>query len=332
MSGQLGLDPVVEAVYRAMLAHPDDSVGEMAERLSMPVETVRGALDTLSELTLVRVGEDTGSSPRAVSPPLAMQILLARQEAEIAARKQRLEATRAAAAELIADYAHLQDLEPGLGLQYIEGVEAIRDHLEMLNSQVRNEFLTFAPGGPQTPANMKASQPLNLLLLERGVQMRTVYLDSIRRDAPTMDHARWLEEHGAHVRTVPGLPNRMIIIDRRVALVAARAGDTAAGAYIVSGPGLLTMLLSLFDYVWADASPLGEPARPTPTGLTRAQEEALRLMAQGRTDESIATSLGVSVRTARRLTGSVISSLDARSRFQAGVRAVRRGYLSAHEE
>ncbi|GAB1326877.1 hypothetical protein ACE1SV_12160 [Streptomyces sennicomposti] len=40
----------------------------------------------------------------------------------------------------------------------------------------------------------------------------------------------------------------------------------------------------------------------------------------------------VLARTARRLTGSVISSLDARSRFQAGVRAVRRGYLSADEE
>ncbi|MGW3630997.1 LuxR C-terminal-related transcriptional regulator [Streptomyces sp. NPDC005122] len=241
-------------------------------------------------------------------------------------------ATRAAAAELIADYAHLQDLAPGLGLQYIESVEAIRDHLEMLNSQVQNEFLTFAPGGPQTPANMKASQPLNLRLLERGVQMRTVYVDSIRRDAATMDHACWLEERGAHVRTVPSLSNRMIIIDQRVALVAANAEDTAAGAYIVSGPGLLTMLVSLFEYVWAGASPLGEPRRPTPTGLTRAQEEALRLMAQGRTDESIAKSLGVSARTARRLTSTVISSLDARSRFQAGVRAVQRGYLPQDEE
>ncbi|MEV5317696.1 LuxR C-terminal-related transcriptional regulator [Streptomyces sp. NPDC052687] len=332
MSGHLGLDPAVEAVYRAMLAHPDDSVVETAERLSMPVETVRGALDTLSELTLVRVSEDSGSSPRAVSPPLAMQILLARQEAEIAAQRQRLEATRAAAAELIADYAYLQDLAPGLGLQYIESVEAIRDHLEMLNSQVRKEFLTFAPGGPQTPANMKASQPLNLLLLERGVQMRTVYVDSIRKDAATMHHARWLEERGARVRTVPSLPNRMIVIDRRVALVAADAEDTAAGAYIVSGPGLLTMLVRLFEYVWADASPLGEPPRPSPTGLTRTQEEALRLMAQGRTDESIAKSLGVSVRTARRLVGTVITSLDARSRFQAGVRAVQRGYLSQNEE
>ncbi|MEU5307910.1 helix-turn-helix transcriptional regulator [Streptomyces sp. NPDC021562] len=332
MSGQLGLDPVLEAVYRSMLAHPDDSVVETAERLSMPVDTVRGALDTLSELTLVRVSEEIGAPSRAVSPPLAMQILLARQEAEIAAQQQRLEATRAAAAELIADYAYLQDLAPGLGLQYVEGVEAIRDHLEMLNSQVQNEFLTFAPGGPQTPANMKASRPLNLLLLERGVQMRTVYVDSIRRDTATMDHARWLEERGARIRTAPSLPNRMIIIDQRVALVAAKAGDTAAGAYIVSGPGLLTMLVTLFECVWADASPLGEPHRPTPTGLTRAQEEALHLMAQGRTDESIAKNLGVSVRTARRLTSTVISSLDARSRFQAGVRAVQRGYLSQDEE
>ncbi|MEU6193995.1 LuxR C-terminal-related transcriptional regulator [Streptomyces sp. NPDC047061] len=327
MSGQLGLDPVVEAVYRSMLARPDDSIVETAERLGMTVEDIRAALDALTELTLVRNSAEDSARARAVSPLLAMQILLARQEAEVAAQRQRLEATRAAATELIADYAHLQDVAPGLGLQYVEGVESIRDHLEMFNSQVEEEFLTFAPGGPQTPANMKASKPLNLRLLERGVRMRTIYVDSIRRDAPTMGHARWLEDHGAGVRTVPGLPNRMIIFDRRVALVAAQADDTGAGAYIVSGPGLLTMLTSLFEYVWAEASPLGEVHQPAESGLTRAQQETLRLMAQGRTDESIAHSLGVSVRTARRLTSGVITSLDARSRFQAGVHAVQRGYL-----
>ncbi|MER7759590.1 helix-turn-helix transcriptional regulator [Streptomyces sp. NPDC097619] len=325
MSSQLGLDPAVEAVYRSMLARPNDSVTDTAEHLGMPVEHVRRALDSLTELTLVRGG--AGAAARAVSPPLAMQILLARQEAEVAAKQQRLEATRAAAAELIADYAHLQDVAPGLGLQYVEGVEAVRDHLELLNSEVEEEFWTFAPGGPQTPDNMRSSRPLNLRLLDRGVRMRTVYVDSIRRDAPTMTHVRWLEEHGAHIRTAPTLPNRMIIFDRRTALVAADAGDTGAGAYIINGPGLITMLVSLFEHVWSGAAPIGDTPRPTPEGLTRAQQEALRLMAQGRTDESIASSLGVSVRTARRLANGVITTLEARSRFQAGVHAVQRGHL-----
>ncbi|WP_156727726.1 helix-turn-helix transcriptional regulator [Streptomyces apocyni] len=328
MPGQLGLGPVAEAVYRAMLARPDDSVKEMADRLGLPDADVRAALDSLTQLTLVRSSPDTSLGARAVSPPLGMQILLSSQEAEVAAQQQRLEKTRIAAAQLIADYAHVQSAIPGLELQYVEGVQAIRDYLELFNSEVQEEFLTFAPGGPQTVENMEASKPLNLQLLGRGVRMRTIYVDSIRRDGPTLAHANWLQEQGASVRTVPALPNRMILIDQRMALVAADANDTSAGAYIVSGPGLLAMLSTLFDYIWQEATPLSEPPPPAPSGLPRAQEEAMRLMAQGRTDESIARSLGVSVRTARRLTNGVITSLDARNRFQAGVHAVQRGYLA----
>ncbi len=327
MSGQLGMEPVVEAVYRAMLERPDAGVAELAERLELSVAEVRSALDALTELTLVRSGPEDGPGPRAVTPPLAMQILLARQEAEVAAQQQRLDATRVAAAQLIADYSHLHSLAPGLGLQYVEGIEAIRDHLEMFNSQVQEEFLTLAPGGPQTAANMEASKPLNLRLLGRGVRMRTIYVDSIRRDAASLAHANWLEENGANTRTLPALPNRMIIFDRRVALVASRADDTGSGAYIVSGPGLLTMLISLFEHLWEAATPVGEALRPAAGGLGRTEREVLRLMAQGRTDEAIGKSLGVSPRTARRITNGVITSLDARSRFQAGVHAVQRGYL-----
>ncbi|MFC1410335.1 helix-turn-helix transcriptional regulator [Streptacidiphilus sp. N1-12] len=326
MGGQLGLDPLVEAVYRAMLDKPDDGVAELAARLDLPETEVRAALNSLTELTLVRGVHEDGQA-RAVSPLLGMQILLARQEAEMAAHQERLAATRAAAAQLIVDYSELQSLAPGLGLQYLEGIDAIRDHLEIFHEQVREEFLTFAPGGPQTPANMEASRPLNLRLLGRGVRMRTVYLDSIRRDAASMAHAAWLEESGASVRTVPALPNRMIVFDRRVALVAASAEQTGSGAYVVSGPGLLVMLTSLFDRVWEDAAPLGAAPNPPVEGLSRAQQEAVRLMGQGRTDESIASSMGVSVRTARRLTNTVLAQLEARSRFQAGVHAVQRGYL-----
>jgi DNA-binding NarL/FixJ family response regulator len=50
-------------------------------------------------------------------------------------------------------------------------------------------------------------------------------------------------------------------------------------------------------------------------------------LAEGHTDEAIAKRLGVSHRTARRIASDLMDRLGARSRFEAGVRAVQQGWL-----
>ncbi|WP_411105199.1 LuxR C-terminal-related transcriptional regulator [Streptomyces sp. cmx-4-9] len=327
MFTKLGLDAVTEAVYRGKLAHPQDGIAELAARLEMNGRDVRQALIRLSEMALVRISGEDRSQVRAVDPRLGMEILLARQQAELSAQQQRIEATRAAAAELIAEYADSALPGSQAGLRYLQGIDAIRDQIELLSSEVREELLTFAPGGPQAPGNMKASKPLNRALLERGIRMRTIYLDSIRRDQPTYEHAEWLESLGAQVRTVPTLPNRVIVFDRRAALIAADTDNTGAGAALVTSPGMITLLCSLFEHVWQSAEPLGATVRSDSGSLTKQQLAVLRMMAEGRTDESIANSLGVSTRTVRRTVTCLLSDLDARSRFQAGVHAVQLGHL-----
>ncbi|WP_030385698.1 helix-turn-helix domain-containing protein [Streptomyces sp. NRRL S-241] len=327
MFTRLGLDAVTEAVYRGMLAHPQDGVAELAARLEMDGRGVRNALVRLSEMALVRISDEDRSQARVVDPRLGMEILLARQQAELTAQQQRIETTRAAAAELIATYADTTVPNSQAGLRYLQGIDEIRDQIELLSGEIREEFLTFAPGGPQTPENMTASRPLNRALLERGIRMRTIYLDSIRRDQPTVEHAEWLESLGAQVRTVPTLPNRVIIFDRRAALIAADTGNTGAGAALVTSPGMITLLCSLFEHVWHSAEPLGAAARSESGTLTKQQLAVLRMMAEGRTDEAIANGLGVSSRTVRRTATGLLSDLNARSRFQAGVRAVQLGHL-----
>ncbi|MFI9630477.1 LuxR C-terminal-related transcriptional regulator [Streptomyces sp. NPDC052042] len=325
----LGLDSRTEAVYRAMLAHPHDGVEELVSRLGMPGKEIRKALDRLSEIALVRVSTEDPTQLHAVSPHLGMEILLARQQAELAAQQQRVEASRAVAARLISEFADQKADVPEAGVQYLRGLESIRDYLTALNHQVQQEFLTFAPGGPQTEANMRASRPLNQRLLERGVQMRTIYLDSIRRDPATVAHAEWLMENGGQVRMVPSLPNRMIIYDRQVAIIAADGNDTSVGAAVLSAPGLIAALCALFESTWQSAEPLGTPARREQHALSRQQTEVLHLLAEGHTDDAIARKLGVSTRTARRIANTLMAHLNARSRFQAGVRAVRYGHLLA---
>ena len=57
------------------------------------------------------------------------------------------------------------------------------------------------------------------------------------------------------------------------------------------------------------------------------QRLLLGQLAGGAKDEQIARALGLSVRTVRRRVAELLVELGAESRFQAGVEAVRRGWI-----
>jgi DNA-binding CsgD family transcriptional regulator/sugar-specific transcriptional regulator TrmB len=327
----LGLDADAEAVYRAMLVRPKDGVAALAATLDLTEDRVRAALDTLSELALVRPSYEDQGRLRAVSPDVGMEALLARQQRELARHQQRLEASRATAAQLIAEHADLRTAAGSPGVEQLTGLDRIRDRLAALTREVATEVMGFNPNSAQSEEGMAAARPLDQELLERGVLIRTVYLDSIRNHAPTVAHAEWLAGHGGQVRTVPTLPTRMIIIDRTTAVIPVRSDDSASGAVILSGEGTVTALCALFDSTWAAGRPLGHVPVRDAHGLTSQDQAALTLLADGHTDEAIARRLGVSPRTARRVTSELIERLGARSRFQAGVRAAQRGWLPSDD-
>lgn len=323
----LGMDAASEAVYRRLLAFPGEGRQRLPERLGLTDRTVGVALGRLRALGFVRPAAEPPHRLHAVSPRLGLDILLSRQEAELGARQQRLREARAAAARLIGEFPAQGSVASRDGVEFLDGVDTIRDFLRHLNSEVGEEMLAFAPGGAQTDANMHASRPLNRLLLERGVRMRTVYLDSLRRDRASVAHAEWLTRHGGEVRTTPTLPNRMIVCDRKVAVVAVDSQSTGLGAVVLRTHGLIETLCALFDETWRRADPLGSPLRGDTEEFSQQQAEALRLLAQGHTDQAVAKRLGISPRTARRTAAEVMARLDARSRFQAGVLAAQRGHL-----
>jgi DNA-binding CsgD family transcriptional regulator/sugar-specific transcriptional regulator TrmB len=328
MMDSLGLDRPAEAVYRAMLANPLDDAAALAARLDVPRPEILQAWGRLTELQLVQTVPGSPELMRAVSPELGLELLLARQQAEFAAHRQRIAASRAAASQLITEYSRLQPTPFHVpGVDYLDGVAEIRACLTKLTNEVEREVMAFVPDGGQTAENMAASRPLNESVLKRGITMRTVYVDSVRNNPPTVEHANWLTGLGGQVRTVATLPTRMTIVDRTTAIIPVDSEDSGAAAVRLSGRGTLTALCSLFDSVWEAATPLGEAPLRDPEGLSRQDEAALRLLAEGHTDEGIAKRLGVSPRTARRIATTLMEKLGARSRFEAGVRAVQQGWL-----
>ena len=157
--------------------------------------------------------------------------------------------------------------------------------------------------------------------------MRDVFLDSVRNDPATVAQVARFTEAGLQVRTVAALPLRMTIYDRRHALIPIDPDRSSAGAILHSGPGVVAVAHALFEQVWRQAKPLGRERERDDTGLTDQERELLRMLSAGHTDEVVARKLGVSVRTSRRITAELMERLSARSRFQAGVHAARKGWI-----
>ncbi|MFI1767327.1 LuxR C-terminal-related transcriptional regulator [Streptomyces sp. NPDC020800] len=331
MLESLDLDPLSEQIYLSILTRPGDGIAALAQHLGRTEAEIRTALDRLSELSLVHLTDRESTRFQAVSPQYAMDLLLARQEAQLAQEQLRVKASRAAAARLLAQSSLIRPTQHDPSHELLQGIDAIRARLARLGDDATSEVMTLAPGGSHSPADLEASRTPNTALLSRGVQVRTVYLDSVRNDRPTLDHLSWLASRGAEVRTKPTLPTRLIIVDRRLALLPVDPADARDGAVLVSNQGTIAALCALFEQIWSDSTPLGQSSAQQPRDLSRQETEVLHLLATGLTDQAIATRLGVSPRTARRLAAELMERLDARSRFEAGVHAVQRGWLPTQD-
>jgi DNA-binding CsgD family transcriptional regulator/sugar-specific transcriptional regulator TrmB len=323
----LGLDGWAEALYRWMLACPAEDLATARDHIGASEQELGAAVARLVELGLVRTSTQHAGRLRAVSPEVGMELLLTRQQAELAQQQHRIETARAAAAELIAEYTDLRSAtQPQV--ERLVGVDVIRDRLSALASDLREEVASFVLR-PMSRAAMAASRSHDQSVLARGVRMLDIHLDSVRNDPHNLAYLHWLADSGAQVRTVPSLPTRMIIFDRERVLIPVRTDDTASAAVILTGQGTIAGLYALFESVWAAARPLRQPPTRNVLGLTPHEAAILRLLALGHTDEAIANRLAVSPRTARRTASDLMERLGARSRFQAGVRAVQQGWIPA---
>jgi DNA-binding CsgD family transcriptional regulator len=328
--GYLGLDPLTESVYQTLLAHPEADLAGICGLAGVTLVDVRAALDRLVQLSLVRWQADDVAAPTLNDPAAALAVLLAQEQSEIKERQLRMEVSRSAIMELLAARAS-GDAQEIPDVERLVGVEAVRDRLEALARTCQEEVWSFNQGGPQSVENLARSRPLNRETLDRGIRMRAIYLDSVRNDEPSHQHLRALVDEGAEVRTVPILPLRMIIVDRTLAVVPMDDRNSALGALVVSGRGMIAGLVALFLATWKSATPFGPRQARDPDLPSTQERTALRLWARGATDAMVARSLGTSERTVRRISEVLAERLGARSRFEAGARALSIGWLTEED-
>ncbi|MCK2213744.1 LuxR C-terminal-related transcriptional regulator [Actinomadura sp. ATCC 31491] len=290
----------------------------LAAQLKTTAEDVRRILERLVGLSLVRAEHLPCGPFRAVRPQFGLSALLARSQAELHERQRQIESTREAIAALADEYLSVVQAG-GEVVERLGDAVAARARLEEVRGQAQSECLSLTTSRSGTPA---ADRSWDQAALARGVGLRGVYQDSFSTDAAARQHLTWLRDAGAGVRTAPTLPMAMVIVDRRAVLT------LSVPAVYVEQPDIVATLHALFEHVWQGATPLSAPCAVGGEGLSTRERALLRLLNEGYTDERAARSLGLSLRTTRRLMSSLMTKLQAQSRFQAGARAMQAGWLT----
>lgn len=137
-----------------------------------------------------------------------------------------------------------------------------------------------------------------------------------------------LEEHratGEEMRLLAEVPLQMAIVGTGHAMVVSGLGGTELHTLVIREPLLVRVFVAYFDSLWEQAAAL-------PQGVDvddRSEERRLLLtqLTHGARDEQIARSMGLSLRTVRRRVADLMLDLGVETRFQAGVEAVRAGWL-----
>jgi hypothetical protein len=150
---------------------------------------------------------------------------------------------------------------------------------------------------------------------------------AVLADERDREALREMAGHGMRIRiTTTPLSRGTAFIDRRTMIRTGPVG-TAPGArgprtYTVSAaPALVDGAYALFEAAGESAIDLAvfpDSQRPR---IDAENGRVLRALGSGVTDEAAARQLGMSLRTYRRRVAEVLVSLNAGSRFQAGVRA-----------
>ncbi|MFI8105633.1 helix-turn-helix transcriptional regulator [Streptomyces sp. NPDC086023] len=324
----LGLSDLEEGVYRHFLRNPDTTDGGIHLLLRADREAVASAQALLCELGLLYPTDRQTLIP--ADPAIAVDRLTDLRLRQLHQELQEVTRSRHLVAELREEQS--PTLASQQAVERIEEVAKIRSRIDDLAFFAREEILSVEPYTALTPENIEHSRPLDMRCLRRGVRIRSVVLKEALTDPLTVSYLRELIARGAQIRAADDISERMLVYDRRTALVPIDPEDTSRGALVAQETGLVSSILALFEKIWGQATDLSSiiadaDADDVPGGLADTEREVLRSMCHVGKDEIGARQLGMSVRTYRRHVADLLRVLGASSRPHAALLARERGWI-----
>lgn len=316
-------------LYRYALTKQVVTAGKLIAALDLPPETVRDGLAGMVDLGLLRRVEGGDGWYAATNPDEApegtvgpLERAMWQQRADIERARKRLSAL----APLRGRQARERTKSPS---ERIEDLGDVRGLIAGLAASCEEEVLTSQPGGGRREAVLEEAVGRDEQMLRRGVRMRTLYQHTARFSPGTRAYVERVTRLGADVRTLDDRIMRLLVFDRKVAVISVR--DNSNGAMIVYDPDAVHFLVNAFELAWSSAQPF--PLNWDNGELAEIGEELklkiFRLLSEGLTDQVIAKRMGMSVRTCRRHIAEVMSRLEAETRFRAGYLLGSRGWQAA---
>jgi sugar-specific transcriptional regulator TrmB len=201
-------------------------------------------------------------------------------------------------------------------VEVIRGLPSINRFLESAVDDAESELLTAQPAGARRAVILEQAVDRDMRTIERGVHMRTLYQHTARRSKATRDHVNLMLAHGAQVRTLDEFFNRLIVIDRRLAIVPGEAPDVAVA---VRDKNLVSYLADVFDRSWERAREYNERGSASDSDIAaEVRQLTVRMLTEGHSDPASAKRVGVSTRTYASYVAALKEEYGVETRFQLG--------------
>jgi len=213
--------------------------------------------------------------------------------------------------------------------QMMKQVQKMQRDMAAAQEELKSEELEVTAGGGMVTVKITGA------LEVRSVQIDPDAIDpedpELLQDTEVVSALERLAGSGAAVSVVPHVPFGATVADDALAVVdLSHYGSEGAASFLVRRSPLVMALAALV----AAANRLATPLPPLGRGGNRPtvpprqpDQRILGLLATGATDQVIARHLGVSTRTVERRVRTLMDTLGAATRFQAGVLAGRRGWI-----
>lgn len=202
---------------------------------------------------------------------------------------------------------------------------AIQPFVDSLAAECEFEALTAQPQNRRAGGDALAEAiAKEQAMIKRGVTMRTLYQHAARRSSETREYVSAVAAAGGEVRTLDEFFNRMLIFDRRIAVIPSPEGVDVAVA--VREPSVVAYLVDVFERAWERGRPFGHGDASTLKDIAGEQRSmTLRMLIEGHSDPAASKRLGVSPRTYAGYVADLKEEFGVDTRFQLGYEIGRSG-------
>jgi sugar-specific transcriptional regulator TrmB len=298
-------------------------VDELANRCQLSSAEVGGSLVALEAQGLVAQSAATPGRWVAAPPGIALRALVNDRRHEL--EQAELVAARLAEVHRTDAAGSVHDL-----VEVVVGASAVGQRFHQLQLGAVEEVCVLVTDEPTAvPATENQAEDI---AAARGVRYRIVLERDVLEQTSQSELVAVMRRN-EEVRVSDRVPTKLVIADRRTAMVPLDADSPDPAALVIHATGLVQSLLSLFDFVWRDAWPLqfASPDRDDVVQAAPGPDEidlqVLSLLIAGASDALVARQLDVGLRTIQRRVRSLMDATGATSRIQLGWAAYENGWL-----